>query len=766
MQNRKFLFQTSLQVKVLFFIFVLLLLALSLSSFFYIKDFQEDFIEAVEWRSVSLAQSLIIDINARQNYLTTDDIFLNLETAYLQCKKLYDANKEHHISFISVLDMSGRVAAHSDRSQHGKTVDEPLFFTPPNSARVTTIRRGDIYHTLIPIKYESHTIGTVDIGFPSQIVDQRISSTVKKTATASLLFFLTIFVLVWLTFRNLVQKPVFSYIEATNDIAKGNLYRAIPNSSTLEFSQLSASLVHMRDSIRNSFLTIQEKNEEVKALIACSPVALFSVDLYFQVAIWTSSAEKLFGWTEEEIIGKPLPISQAKEGNILKEIYQQYRNEQSYMGQELQLSNKDGTFFYASVLCAPIKDSIGQLTGFMMSVENINERIERERTHNELQDQLTQAQKMESIGRLAGGVAHDYNNMLGVIIGNTELSLLKITADNPAHQHLNEILKAALHSADITKQLLAFARKQTITPHVIDLNKCIEQTLQMLGRLLGENIKLEWLPCKEPCMVNMDVTQVDQILANLCINAKDALPDGGAITIQTSKKEIDEHYNLSHSEAIPGQYICVSISDNGIGMDKDVREKIFEPFFTTKGLGEGTGLGLATVYGIIKQNHGFINVYSEPGKGTTFNIYVSEHKGKTTENKTKKPSESYIGNGETILLIEDESTILTICKQMLELLNYQVLATTDTANAISLAQENRTDIKLLISDVVLKNLSGPEICNRIRDIIPELKTLYMSGYTANIIANQGILSEDLHFIQKPFTQQKLAEMVWKALHDT
>lgn len=761
----KKLLHTSLQAKVLFFIILILFLSLSVSSIIYIRDFQKDYIEVIEWRSISLAQSIAVDINSRQQYLSPEETFLNLETAYLLCKKIYEANKDHHVLFISVLNSKGRIAAHSDKSQHGKTLENPLLLDALASRQTRTIRLSDSYHTLIPLFFEENQIGAIDIGFPRQIVEERIATAVQKTLVLCVLFFILVFALVYLAFKKLVQKPIFALVEATNDIADGDLCRAIPRFPTKEFSHLSNSLIHMRDSIQANLSAIQHKNEEFRALIACSPVALFSIDRQHRITIWTDSAKRLFGWDTGEVLGDPLPQAQNMDFTKFQTFCQECTYGEPLLGRHLQLSMKDGTVFHASVSCAPIKDQQGILSGLMLSVENINERIAREQANKELQDQLTQAQKMESIGRLAGGVAHDYNNMLGVIIGNADLALLKTSESHSSHNHLNEILKAARHSADITKQLLAFARKQTIIPQAIDLNDSVDQMLQMLRRLLAENIQLEWLPCEDSCVVNMDVTQIDQVLANLCINAGDALPDGGTITIQTSRQEIDERYNLSHAEAMTGQYICLSISDNGIGMDRNVREKIFEPFFTTKGQGEGTGLGLATVYGIIKQNNGFVNVYSEPGKGTTFNIYFPEQDTTAISKKPLKPVDSYTGNGETIMVIEDESAILAICKQMLELLNYQVVATTDAEKALALAQENQSEIKLLISDVVLEKLSGPELCSRIRNIIPGLKTLYMSGYTADVIARQGILPENIHFIQKPFTQQKLAEMVWKALHE-
>ena len=384
-----------------------------------------------------------------------------------------------------------------------------------------------------------------------------------------------------------------------------------------------------------------------------------------------------------------------------------------------------------------------------------SERKTNEKERIKLQQQLTQAQKMESIGRLAGGVAHDYNNMLSIILGYTEMLTEKVPPQSPLHADLMEILKAAQRSADITRQLLAFARKQTINPKVIDLNAVVESMLRMLRRLIGEDIDLAWLPGKQLWTIKIDPSQIDQILANLCVNARDAIAGVGKVTIETGNITIDNAYCDMHTGFVPGEFLMLAVSDNGCGMDEEIKENIFEPFFTTKGLTEGTGLGLATVYGIVKQNDGFINVYSEPGEGTTFRIYLPRHVGDEPRmigaTKTQTPE----GNGETVLLVEDEPSIMRMAEIMLKRLGYQVLAAGTPSQALSLAAGHAGAIDLLITDVVMPEMSGRKLDNQIHALYPSIKTLFMSGYTANVIAHNGILDEGVNFIQKPFSLNEL-----------
>ena len=389
------------------------------------------------------------------------------------------------------------------------------------------------------------------------------------------------------------------------------------------------------------------------------------------------------------------------------------------------------------------------------------ERRESEAENANLQAQLMQAQKMESIGRLAGGVAHDFNNMLGVILGHAELAQDLITPADPIFEDLSEIKNAAQRSADLTRQLLAFARKQTVSPRVLDLNETVEGLLKMLRRLIGEDIDLAWLPGKGLWQVKIDPTQVDQILANLTVNARDAIEGVGKIIIATDIAELDADYCTDHVGCVPGHYVMLSISDDGCGMDNEIQEHIFEPFFTTKGVGQGTGLGLATIYGIVKQNSGYIDVHSRPDQGTTFRIYLPRYLGKVVA--IEKTAEMIQQGQETILLVEDESSILLLGKRMLESIGYRVLTAGTPGEALWLAEQNAGEIHLLITDVVMPEMNGRDLAKRLLSLYPGLKRLFMSGYTADVIAHHGVLDEGVHFIQKPFSKTELSTKVRKIL---
>ena len=380
-----------------------------------------------------------------------------------------------------------------------------------------------------------------------------------------------------------------------------------------------------------------------------------------------------------------------------------------------------------------------------------------------LERQLQQAQKMESVGRLAGGVAHDFNNMLGVILGHAEMALMRVDPVQPIHADLTEILKAGKRSADLTRQLLAFARRQTVTPEILDLNEIGAGMLTMLQRLIGEGIHLHWQPAADLWPIRVDPSQIDQILVNLCVNARDAIADVGRITIETENRSFDEEYCAGHAGFVPGEYVRLSVSDDGRGMDQETLAHVFEPFFTTKGVGGGTGLGLATVYGIVKQNNGFVNVYSEVGNGTTFTIYLPRHAGKGEQARTEEAAEPVMRGHETILLVEDEPAILEMTTMMLEMQGYTVLAASTPGEALRLAREHAGEMHLLITDVVMPEMNGRDLAKNLLSLYPDLKCLFMSGYTADIIAHHGVLDEGVSFIQKPFSRQELAVKVRKVL---
>ena len=380
-----------------------------------------------------------------------------------------------------------------------------------------------------------------------------------------------------------------------------------------------------------------------------------------------------------------------------------------------------------------------------------------------LEVQLRHSQKMEAVGQLAGGVAHDFNNMLGVIIGHAELGLGTASLQDAMRNNFEEILEAARRSAEVARQLLAFARKQTIEPRVLDLNETVEGILKLLRRLIGEDIDLVWMPEAELWPVKMDPSQLDQILANLCVNARDAIDGVGRITIETHNVAFKNEYCSGNRWFHPGAYVALVIGDTGGGMEKPTMDRIFEPFFTTKEVGKGTGMGLATVYGIVEQNAGFINVTSKPGHGSTFSVYLPRHTAGADEAPKTRPEPPKLQGHETILVVEDERSHLRMLELMLERYGYQVLTASSPGEALVLAEKNSGQIHLLLTDLIMPEMNGRDLAKKMTFLCPDSKCLFMSGHTGDIIAKHGVLEKNINFIHKPFSKQALAVKIREVL---
>ena len=421
---------------------------------------------------------------------------------------------------------------------------------------------------------------------------------------------------------------------------------------------------------------------------------------------------------------------------------------------------KDGTVVPVEISSKNI--AFGGQVHHVAYVRDISDRVNAAREHEKLEAQLIQSQKMESIGRLAGGVAHDFNNMLSVILGYSELIKIKFAPDHPLICQLGHIQKAAKRAQNITQQLLAFSRKQVFKLKVLNVNDLINCFKNDLSRLIGEDIVLEFFPSQDIKNIEFDPTQIEQILMNLTVNARDAMPKGGKLTFETANVSLDEAYCREHTEFIAGDFVQISVSDNGIGMDAEKIDHIFEPFYTTKEIGKGTGLGLATVYGIVKQSRGFINVYSEPGRGTTFKIYIPVSKGEIEPMKIVKNREPVPGR-ETVLLVEDDEMVRNATEASLQELGYTVLSASGPEEARTLFAREQSTVDLLITDVVMPKMNGKVLYKKLKSAKPDLKVLYMSGYTANVIVNQGVLNKGVHFISKPFNILELSQKVHETL---
>ncbi len=386
-----------------------------------------------------------------------------------------------------------------------------------------------------------------------------------------------------------------------------------------------------------------------------------------------------------------------------------------------------------------------------------------EEHREKMEKQLRQAQKMEAVGRLAGGVAHDFNNMTSVIMGYTELVMEKLDKEDPMYSDLSTVLETAHRSKELTRQLLAFARQQSISPKTLDINFTVESMLKILNSLIGEDIEIIWHPGNNIWPVFIDPSQVDQVLANLCVNARDAIKGVGKIIIETASREFDEDYCSTHHGFIPGSYTQLTVTDDGEGMDAVTLNNIFEPFFSTKPAGYGTGLGLATVYGIIKQNNGFVNAYSEPGHGTTFKVYLPRAADTPLDDMPKNVNTSPHGSSELILLVEDDPAILTLTERVLKKLGYRVITAGSPVIAVDIAKKQSQPVDILLTDVIMPELNGRDLANLLKDIYPDLKVLFMSGYTSNVIVHRGVLDKDVFLLQKPFTRKDLAAKLEEVL---
>lgn len=513
---------------------------------------------------------------------------------------------------------------------------------------------------------------------------------------------------------------------------------------------------------------LRQSEQRFKGILQnVATVAVQGYALDGTVRYWNRASEAFYGYSAEEVIGRNMLelgfIPPSMRDDLRTEIRRVAETGQVPPAYELELTRKDGSPIpiYSSYA---LVDVPGQETEFFCIDIDLSDQKRIEAEREQLERQFIQAQKMESIGRLAGGVAHDFNNMLMVILGEAEMALDRSNVTGELRESLKEIQNAAQRSADLTRQLLAFARKQTISPRVLDLNETVEGMLNMLRRLIGEHIVLEWQPEEGVGKVFIDPSQVDQMLANLCVNARDAITDTGRITIETRSVTIRAPVTNPNDTILPGQYALVAVSDDGCGIDAADRSQLFDLFFTTKETGKGTGLGLAMIYGIVKQNRGHIEVKSEPGHGSTFNIYLPKHTAQqNTQSEQKQTATPPTKGTATILLAEDEPAILTTTSRLLKGMGYTVIPAATPGEAIQRARAHQGEIDLLITDVVMPEMNGRDLAKNLLPLYPDIKCLFMSGYTADIIAHQGILNEGVHFIQKPYKKSDLAAKIREAL---
>jgi PAS domain S-box-containing protein len=511
---------------------------------------------------------------------------------------------------------------------------------------------------------------------------------------------------------------------------------------------------------------LRQSEERYRTILENIEDGYYEVDLPGNFTFFNDSLCRMLGYSRDELIGmgNDRYTDQENRKKLFQAFNRVYRTGEPVKGFDWEVIRKDGRKLYGEVSVSLIRSSTGEPVGFRGIARDITERKRAEKEMAALQEQLTQSQKMEAVGRLAGGIAHDFNNLLTVIKGYTQLSLLDLKENNPLWENIQEIQKATERAANLTRQLLAFSRRQILDPKVLDLNSLLRDTEKMLRRMIGEDIELVTRLSEGLGKVKIDPGQIEQVVLNLAVNARDAMPSGGKLTIETANAQSDEGYALTHLGLTPGHYVRLSVSDTGVGMSREVQEKAFDPFFTTKEKGKGTGLGLSTVHGIVTQSGGKIWVYSDPGHGTTFKIYFPTIEGELDTLDGRNEPDSSPRGSETVLLVEDESSVRDLANRLLKQQGYRVLEAANGEEALRLAQETAGErIHLLLTDVVLPQMSGKELADQLKTFRPDLKVLYTSGYTDFAVVHHGVLNSGTHFLQKPFSLKTLSQKVREAL---
>jgi PAS domain S-box-containing protein len=501
-----------------------------------------------------------------------------------------------------------------------------------------------------------------------------------------------------------------------------------------------------------------EYRARLALIIDSSEDAILSKDLNGIITTWNKGAERIYGYTPEEVIGRHISLlTSSDRPDEISEILQKIAKGESTEHYESLRVTKDGRQLSLSISVSPLRNAAGDIAGASAIARDIT-------VQKRTEGQLRQSQKMEAIGRLAGGVAHDFNNILGIINACTEFLRDRIDPAAEPSLYVENIKKATERGASLTRQMMAFSRTSAVQPRILDLNERLREISKLLRPLLGDDVEILIVPRSPSAVVEADPGQLDQILVNLAVNARDAMPRGGKFILETGAVEFDETFAEQQQAITPGRYVMLAVSDTGTGMDEAIVSRIFEPFFTTKEVGKGTGLGLATVYGIVKQSAGHILVYSEPGRGTTFKIYFP-----SADHKIGLPSKSDVETvspkrqGTTILLVEDDEIMRSLTRQLLKEHGYTVVEADDGKTALEWMESHPSPIDLLLTDVVMRNMSGPELVERLTVSNPALKVVYMSGYTGELMANREVLKPGVTLLEKPFSRTSLLNTIHEKL---
>jgi PAS domain S-box-containing protein len=614
-----------------------------------------------------------------------------------------------------------------------------------------------------PVLAATRYIENVDWGLVVKIDKSEVFAPVSRMLlmiVINIIFFITLLTVFALTMSKSITKPIINLTRTAKKISDGDISTRVQVTSNDEIGDLSYTFNQMTEKLIQSIKASREAEQAARKLqerlqlqIDRMPLGLITWDTDFKVQAWNPAAEEMFGFTQEEALGRysyGLIVENSSKSQV-EAVWQRLLDGDMTAHSTNENTTKDGRTILCEWINIPLKEDNGKVVGVLSMVRDITEKVQ-------LEKRFQQAQKLEAVGRLVGGVAHDFNNALTGIIGFADYLLMSTKEDDPNRQYIEEMKKAGQRAAALTHQLLAFSRKQVLKPEVISLNELIQALEKMIRRLIGEDILFVTKLQPELGQIKADPAQVEQIIMNLVVNARDAMKTGGKLTIETQNVHLDKNYAKTHIAVEPGRYIMLAISDNGIGMDKETQEHIFEPFFTTKEE-KGTGLGLSTVYGIVKQSGGNIWVYSEPEKGTTFKVYLpGVEEAFVIKKKAEKAVEALKGT-ETVLVVEDELVVREMIVLVLKDNGYTVLEASNGPEALAIFEQYKDQVNLLLTDAIMPGMNGKELTDRITAMNPNIKVLYTSGYTDDVIVHHGILEEGINFIQKPFVPSLLLQMV-------
>lgn len=678
-------------------------------------------------------------------------------------------SSNNDVEYMAIVDKKMRILAHSDIKKRGEVLKEAEGRVLKNDGDGTVVReipfsRDKIFEIYTPILFKGKSLGSVFVGV-NQSVLLKAQSFARERIFWLFASTLLVAVIGVIGISILITRSIHELASGVEQLEQGKWGRSLRVYSRDELGKLTESFNKMSRTIMEQQEEVSKYTRQLQTLSENAPFGMVMIDKDGTFKYINPKFRELLGYDLNDVPnGKtwfrkayPDPTYRHHVISTWIDDLEGFKSGEK-RPRTFTVTCKDGTEKIINFI--PVQLETGEN---LMACEDITDLKRAEEEKAVLHEQLRQSQKVEAIGRLAGGIAHDFNNLLTVIKGYSQLSSFELKEGDPLRVNIDEIQNAAERAASLTRQLLAFSRRQVMEMKVLDLNTLLRDLEKMLRRVIGEDIEMVIQLAEDLGRVRADVGQIEQVFMNLTVNAKDAMPFGGKLTIETANAVLDESYARNHADVKPGRYVMFSVNDTGVGMSPEVRERIFEPFFTTKEQGKGTGLGLSTTYGIVKQSEGHIWVYSVQGKGTTFKIYLPRVNEPLEEIRKEVLKEELPRGNETILIVEDEEEVRKLAGKILEKQGYRILETFNGDDALVACEKRKSPIHLMLADIVMPGMSGSELAKLLKPLYPEIKILYMSGYTDNAIVRHGVLEKGINYIQKPFTMEGLARKVREVL---